>query len=101
MAVGVIPIRLWVGEIVGDQPGETGQCIRGAVHGICDHRQRSTQHPTSNFNNDMLMFSARATISTRRTSERRSADLPPAWLSRAMDIHRLQQQHQGMEKSTL
>ena len=41
MAVGVIPIRLRVGEVVGDQPREAGECIRGAVHGISDHRQRS------------------------------------------------------------
>ena len=57
--------------------------------------------PTSNFNSDMLMFSPRATISTRRTSDRRSPDLPPPWLSRAMAIHRVQQPPHGMEKSTL
>ena len=45
MAVGMIAIGAWIGELVGDQAGEAREGVGGAVHAIRDHRQGSTHGP--------------------------------------------------------
>ena len=39
VAIGVIPIRSGIGKRVGDQPGQAGEGVGRAVHGIGDDRQ--------------------------------------------------------------